>query len=37
MNGKGQLIAYADDVSLFGENINNTKHETLLDASREVF
>jgi hypothetical protein len=37
-NGSHQLVAYADDVIIVGENIDTTKKniETLLDASKEV-
>jgi hypothetical protein len=38
LNGKHQLLAYADDVNLLGDNINtiNKSTETLIDASKEV-
>jgi hypothetical protein len=38
MNGTHQLLAYADDVNLQGNNINtiNKSTETLIDASKEV-
>jgi hypothetical protein len=34
----GQLLAYADDVNLLGDNIDTVKKntETLIDASKEV-
>jgi hypothetical protein len=37
-NGTYQLLAYADDVSLLGDNIDTIKKdtETLIDASKEV-
>jgi hypothetical protein len=37
-NGINQLLVYADDVNLLGDNIDNTKKntETLIDASKEV-
>jgi hypothetical protein len=38
LNGTHQLLAYADDVNLLGDNIDtiNKKTETLIDASKEV-
>jgi hypothetical protein len=38
VNGKHQLLAYADDVNLLGDNIDTIKEntETLIDASKEV-
>jgi sorting nexin-29 len=38
LNGTHQLLAYADDVNLLGDNIDTTKKnmETLNDASKEV-
>jgi hypothetical protein len=37
MNGTHQLLAYADDVNLLGDNINTIKKtQTLIDASKEV-
>jgi hypothetical protein len=32
MNGTHQLLAYADDDDIVGENIDTIKKETLLDA-----
>jgi hypothetical protein len=37
LNGRHQLLAYADDINLLGDNIDTTeKTETLIDASKEV-
>jgi hypothetical protein len=38
LNGTHQLLTYADDVNLLGDNIDTTKKntETLIDASKEV-
>jgi hypothetical protein len=38
LNGTHQLLAYADDVNLLGDNIGtiNKNTETLIDASKEV-
>jgi hypothetical protein len=38
MNGAHQLLAYADDVNLLGDNIDtvNKNTQTIIDASREV-
>jgi hypothetical protein len=38
LNGAHQLLAYADDVNLLGDNLDTIKKniETLIDASKEV-
>jgi hypothetical protein len=38
LNGTHQLLAYADDVNLLGDNIDTIKENTdiLIDASKEV-
>jgi hypothetical protein len=38
LNGTHQLLAYADDVNLLGDNLDTIKKntETLIDASKEV-
>jgi hypothetical protein len=38
LNGTHQLLAYADDVNLLGDNIDtiNKNTQTLIDASKEV-
>jgi hypothetical protein len=38
LNGTHQLLAYADDVNLLGNNVDTIKKntETLIDASKEV-
>jgi hypothetical protein len=38
LNGTHQLLAYADDVNLLGDNVDTIKNntETLIDASKEV-
>jgi hypothetical protein len=35
-NRTHQLLAYADDVNLLGDNIDTINKETLIDASKEV-
>jgi hypothetical protein len=38
LNGTYQLLAYADDMNLLGDNVDTIKKmtETLIDASKEV-
>jgi hypothetical protein len=38
LNGKHQILAYADDVNLMGDNVDTIKKNTgtLIDASKEV-
>jgi hypothetical protein len=38
LNGTHQLLAYADDVNLLGDNVGTIKKnaQTLIDASKEV-
>jgi hypothetical protein len=38
LNGTHQLLAYADDMNLLGDNIEtiNSNTETVIDASKEV-
>jgi hypothetical protein len=38
LNGTHQLLAFADDVNLLGDNIDTIRKntETLIDASKEV-
>jgi hypothetical protein len=35
LNGKHQLLVYADDLNLLGDNIDTIK-KTVIDASKEV-
>jgi hypothetical protein len=34
MNGTHQLLAYADDVNIMGDNTDTIKKEALFDASK---
>jgi hypothetical protein len=38
LNGKHQVLVYADDINLLGDSVNNIKEnsETLLEASRDI-
>jgi hypothetical protein len=36
LNGTHQLLAYADNVNLLGDNRDTIKTENLIDASKEV-
>jgi hypothetical protein len=38
LNGTHQLLVYADDINLLGDNINPKikTQETLIDASKEI-
>jgi hypothetical protein len=38
LNGTQQLLAYADDVNLLGNNVDTTKKNTgnLIDVSKEI-
>jgi hypothetical protein len=36
LNGTHQLLAYADDLNLLGDNIDNIDKNTQIDASKEV-
>jgi hypothetical protein len=38
LNGAHQILAYADDLNLLGDNIDtiNKNTQTLIDASKEV-
>jgi hypothetical protein len=36
LNGTHQVLAYAYDLSLLGDNIHTTKKNTLIDASVEI-
>jgi hypothetical protein len=39
LNGTRELLAYADDLTLLGDNMDTIKEntETIIDASKEVF
>jgi hypothetical protein len=39
LNGTYQLLAYADDMNLLGDNVDTIKKntQTLIDASKEFF
>jgi hypothetical protein len=36
LNDRNQLLAYADDVNILGDDIHTIKTDTLSDASKEV-